>query len=225
VKGRSLRREAGPQVGERDRRRREGVEAGVPGGGLREAPAVVVDQHASADDAFLRPGCRGDPLSATRRIKVEEKRREGGGWGGGRRPLTVDAVDGARPARRVDGVDVLLGDAVVEAPLALVGEVAQAVPLRARLGVERPDVVIDAARRLGVEVVPEGLAAEEGGGLRAKGPVERDSGEGFGQSVQRNRREASIPSPYLTPVVISLAAAATRSLVSRFSIPSSSLSP
>jgi len=55
------------------------------------------------------------------------------------------------------------GGVVVEARGALVAEVAEAVPLRGGLRVEGPDVVVNDAGGLLVEVLVEGLAGEEGG--------------------------------------------------------------
>lgn len=58
------------------------------------------------------------------------------------------AIDRGPLPVRADAVDVVLRDAVVELLLVLVGEVAQAVPLRRHLRVEGPDVVVDDARVL-----------------------------------------------------------------------------
>ena len=80
----------------------------------------------------------------------------------------------------IGAVDLIEGDTVVEALLALVAEMPQAVPLAGRLGVEGPDVVVDDARGLLVEVLRKGLAAEEGlVGLGVERPVEVDPGAGL----------------------------------------------
>ena len=76
-------------------------------------------------------------------------------------------------------MDLLQADAVVEDGLALVAEVAQAVPLARALRVEGPDVVVDDAGGFLVDVFVEGLAAEEGeGGLGVEGPVEVEARAG-----------------------------------------------
>ena len=94
-------------------------------------------------------------------------------------------------------MDVVHRDAVVELLLLLVGEVAEAIPctlsspissgprgtegeqglglrtLTTALGVEGPGVVVDDARVLLVDVLVEGLAAEEGqGSLGVERPVQ-----------------------------------------------------
>ena len=46
---------------------------------------------------------------------------------------------------------------VVEAAFGLVGKVAQSIPLRARLRVERPDIVVDASRSFVVDVLVESM--------------------------------------------------------------------
>lgn len=91
----------------------------------------------------------------------------------------MDPVDGALPVLAVQGVDLLHGHAVVEELLLLVPKVAQAIPLRRDLRVERPDVVVARERRLGQQLLVERAPAEEGaasvGGLGVEGPVEGDS--------------------------------------------------
>jgi hypothetical protein len=80
----------------------------------------------------------------------------------------------------VGSVDVVEGDAVVEDFLLLVAEMAEAVPLRRRLGVECPDVIIYYARRFLIQFLVEGLTAEERlGALGVERPVETDAGAGF----------------------------------------------
>jgi hypothetical protein len=77
----------------------------------------------------------------------------------------------------VGSVDVVEGDAVVEDFLLLVAEMAEAVPLRRRLGVESPDVIIHYARRFLIQFLVEGLTAEERlGALGIERPVETDAG-------------------------------------------------
>lgn len=87
-------------------------------------------------------------------------------------PLTVD--------RLVYGVDLVHGDAVVEALLLLVAKVPQAIPLRRGLRVEGLDVIVDEAWVLAEEVVVEGAAGEEGGRLGRHGRVEGDPKWGRG---------------------------------------------
>lgn len=73
----------------------------------------------------------------------------------------------------ISAVDFIECDAVVEDLLFLVAEVSEAVPLGGGLGVEGPDVVVYDSRWLLVDVLFEGLAAEEGDvGLGVERPVE-----------------------------------------------------
>ena len=79
----------------------------------------------------------------------------------------------------IGAVDVVQRDAVVEFGFLLVSEVAKAVPLTGRLGVEGPDVVVDDAGRFLVDFFVELLAAEEGEvGLGVEWPVEVDAHAG-----------------------------------------------
>jgi len=140
---------------------------------------MEVEKNPSAHDAFLRPRCTLQhrligPVGAIKQI------------------LTTDTVD----VGLVLAMDVVHRDAVVELLLLLVGEVAETVPytslyllssrpgrietremgkrtLATALRVERPGVVVDDARMFLVDVLVEGLAAEEGqGSLRVERPVE-----------------------------------------------------
>ena len=80
----------------------------------------------------------------------------------------------------VRSMDIVEGDAVVEDFLLLVAEMAEAVPLRRRLCVESPDIVVHYARRLLVQFLVECLTAEEGlGALCVEGPVEADASTSF----------------------------------------------
>ena len=80
----------------------------------------------------------------------------------------------------VDSMDVIEGDAVVEDFLLLVAEMAKAVPLRRRLGVESPDIIVYYAGRFLVQFLVEGLTAEERlGALSVERPVEADAGAGL----------------------------------------------
>lgn len=91
----------------------------------------------------------------------------------------ADTVDvAARLA--VSPVNIIQRDAVVEHFLLLVAEVPQAVPLGGGLRVEGPDVVVDDAWRFLVELLVEGLAAEEGQrALGVEGPIEADARASF----------------------------------------------
>ena len=76
-------------------------------------------------------------------------------------------------------VDVVQRDTIVENLFLLVAKVAQAVPLRRRLRVEGPDVVVDDARRFLVQLLVESLATEEGQrALGVQRPVEADARAG-----------------------------------------------
>jgi len=77
-------------------------------------------------------------------------------------------------------VNVVKGDTVVENFLLLVAEMAETVPLRRRLRVESPDIIVHYARRFLVQFLVESLAAEEGlGALSIERPVEADTGAGL----------------------------------------------
>lgn len=69
-------------------------------------------------------------------------------------------------------LDVFLADAVVEVPRGDVGEVAEAVPLGAALGVAGVGVVVGDARPEGLDAVDERFAAEARGGGDGEGEVE-----------------------------------------------------
>ena len=58
-------------------------------------------------------------------------------------------------------VDIIQRNTIIENFLLLVAKVAQTIPLRGRLRVEGPHVVIDDARRFLVQFLVERLAAEE----------------------------------------------------------------
>ena len=76
-------------------------------------------------------------------------------------------------------MDIIQRDAIIEYFLLLVAKVAQAVPLRRRLRVEGPDVIVDDARRFLVQFLVESLPAEEGQrALGVQRPVEADAGAG-----------------------------------------------
>lgn len=76
----------------------------------------------------------------------------------------------------IRAMDIIERQPIIELGLLLVSEVAQAIPLRRRLGVEGPDVVVDDARRLLVDFFVELLAAEEGQvALRVERPVDVDA--------------------------------------------------
>lgn len=73
---------------------------------------------------------------------------------------------------RTHAVDILHRDAIIKELLALVREVAQPIPLRRHLRVERPHVVVHYPRVLPDQLLVEDLPLEEGGlGLRVEGPV------------------------------------------------------
>lgn len=133
-------------------------------------------------------------------------------------------------------MDVVHGDAVVEAGLLLVGEVAEAVPLlyvrlfffslpffrssktgrrrtlAAALGVEGPDIIVDDAGTLADEFLVESLTAEERRfGIRVERPVERDSTRTL--EIDQELDVVVCCLSYLTPVLISLAASTTTSSV------------
>jgi hypothetical protein len=76
-------------------------------------------------------------------------------------------------------MDIIQRDTIIEYFLRLVAKVAQPVPLRRRLCVEGPDVVVDDARRFLVQFLVESLAAEERQrALGVQRPVEADAGAG-----------------------------------------------
>jgi hypothetical protein len=81
-------------------------------------------------------------------------------------PLLAPRADPIYIAARfpISPVDIIERNAIIKHFLLLVAEMPQAVPLRRRLRVEGPDVVVDDARRFLVELLVEGLAAEEGEG-------------------------------------------------------------
>ena len=96
-------------------------------------------------------------LSFTVYVVADEKEGKGGGGveGGLSVLLTLDAIDGALLAAFADAVDVVHGDAIVEPAVVEVAEVAQPVPLRRHLRVERPHVVVDRPPRLRDELLVE----------------------------------------------------------------------
>lgn len=89
-----------------------------------------------------------------------EKEKEAG-EGGLSVFLTLDAIDGALLAALADAVDVVHGNPIVEPAIVEVAEVAQPVPLRRHLRVERPHVVVDRPPRLRDELLVEQRPLEE----------------------------------------------------------------
>lgn len=151
---------------------------------MTETLLLSVPDYCIRTHPHIQPTPRGKQKK--RQNRTEQKK-------GGKH--TLDPQNGAPRARRlVDAVDLALPDAVVEQPLLLVPEVAQAVPLRRDLRVERPHVVVDGARGLGDEVLVERRAAEERllVRLRVQRPVERDPG--------RVRLGSSVYHPYQYPI-------------------------
>lgn len=80
----------------------------------------------------------------------------------------------------IPAMNLIKRHAVVKLRLLLIPKVPQTVPLRAGLGVEGPDVVVDDSGWFLVDILLEGLAPEEREvGLGVQGPVEVDSGAGL----------------------------------------------
>ena len=130
----------------------------------------VIERNGRSGKRIVLPTLRNAPLVVIEQYPAADD------------PLFAPGADAVHVAARLafGAVDVVERDAVVEDLLLLVAEVAQAVPLRGRLGVEGPDVVVDDSGGFLVELLVEGLAAEEGQGtLGVEGPVEADAGAGF----------------------------------------------